>query len=408
METPRYGAIARQGELRGKLGEELGESLKDSVIVVIDDDEVSRLVFDGFLKKAGFTNITMAHDGKAGLALIEKKRPDIVLLDLDMPVISGVEVLETLRNSPETANLPIIVETSYDTPGERNSAFAAGATDLVTKPINGDELIARIRIHLENRLLVAKLLTERDRVASELAQAREMQERLLPQPKFLAKITGDYDIRIHDHFETSSELGGDIWGVLPIDKDRLAVFLCDFTGHGAGAALNTFRMHSILHNMELSNISPSDCLEALNNRLIEALPRDQFATMVYGIVNFAEHTFEFAGAAAPRPLIKTPTDEDYRELNTRGLPLGISEDTKYMTQKESFPPGSELFLYSDALTETSDEHGDFLSISDIETYLLQSKDADMPLSTLLARFNRRAINGLSDDLTAVWLVRNSS
>jgi phosphoserine phosphatase RsbU/P len=124
-------------------------------ILVVDDSEDSRGLTEGALLSAGYANIVTAASGWEALKVLDIGRTtddhppvDIVLLDIIMPEMDGVEVCARIRNDPRFADLPIIMVTSLDDMDSLSNAFVAGATDYVTKPINRIELAARVRAAL--------------------------------------------------------------------------------------------------------------------------------------------------------------------------------------------------------------------------------------------------------------------
>lgn len=98
-----------------------------------------------------------------------------------MPKMDGYEVCKALRADPLFAETPIIAQTALEENEGRTRIFEDGATDLILKPLNKAEMIARTRIHLENRLLVKQLQAYQERTQSELEMARDMQEMLIPK-----------------------------------------------------------------------------------------------------------------------------------------------------------------------------------------------------------------------------------
>jgi PleD family two-component response regulator len=124
-------------------------------ILIVDDSEDSRDLTEGTLLSAGYDDVVTAASGWEALKALDvgcnsDARPgvDIVLLDVVMPEMDGVETCARIRNDPHYADLPIIMVTSLDDMGTLNNAFVAGATDYVTKPVNRMELIARVRAAL--------------------------------------------------------------------------------------------------------------------------------------------------------------------------------------------------------------------------------------------------------------------
>jgi sigma-B regulation protein RsbU (phosphoserine phosphatase) len=124
-------------------------------ILIIDDSEDSRDLAEGMLLSGGYDDIVTAASGWEALKTLDigrnsDERPsvDIVLLDVVMPEMDGVETCARIRNDPRYADLPIIMVTSVDDMDTLGNAFVAGANDYVTKPINRMELIARVRAAL--------------------------------------------------------------------------------------------------------------------------------------------------------------------------------------------------------------------------------------------------------------------
>ncbi|HEX3939485.1 MAG TPA: response regulator [Xanthobacteraceae bacterium] len=125
-------------------------------ILVVDDSEDSRDLTEGSLLSAGYTDIVTAGSGWEAVKVLDvgkstKEKPafDVVLLDIVMPDMDGVEACARIRNDARYADLPIIMVTSLDDMDSLNNAFVAGANDYVTKPINRVELIARVRAALK-------------------------------------------------------------------------------------------------------------------------------------------------------------------------------------------------------------------------------------------------------------------
>jgi len=121
-------------------------------ILVVDDSEDSRDITEGALLSAGYAEITTATSGWEAMKILDLGRNtddeppvDVMLLDIVMPEMDGVEACARIRNDPRYADLPIIMVTSLDDMNSLANAFVAGATDYITKPVNRIELVARVR-----------------------------------------------------------------------------------------------------------------------------------------------------------------------------------------------------------------------------------------------------------------------
>lgn len=364
-------------------------------VLVIEDTPASAKLVEAFLHAMGITAVTHAADGARGLALAAEMAPDLVILDLMMPGMDGFEVCRRLRADQDGNDLPILVQTALGSADERNRVFAMGASDLVTKPLNVQEFMARVRLLLDNRALVRSLRVERVRRDHDLALAAATQQALLPPPGLLDAIHAETGVRVEGLARPSQELGGDLWGLRRLDGGRFAVFTADFAGHGVQAALNVFRLHTLLSGLPPLD-DPAEVLGRLNTALCGLLPHGQFATAFYGIVEPAERRIRYAAAAAPSPLTLDGAADG------SGLPLGILAGARHAERTLPLGPGRPILLTSDALPEAVDANGTPLGEDAVLARLRAAPEA--PLDDLLAPLLAGLAQPLADDLTAVRLI----
>lgn len=124
-------------------------------ILIADDKETSRELLRVVLEKSGYT-IIEASDGGDAIEKVRSEGPDLILLDLQMPVFSGYEVLDQLRRDPHFLKLPIIALTASAMQGDREKALAAGFTAYLAKPVALSELRAEIQRLLGNEASPAR------------------------------------------------------------------------------------------------------------------------------------------------------------------------------------------------------------------------------------------------------------
>jgi DNA-binding response OmpR family regulator len=113
-------------------------------ILVVDDDPGNREVLEELLRMRGYAVVTAA-SGYEALELVKADPPDLVLLDVNMPGLSGYEVCQKLRENPTTHLLPVVIVTALEGQEEKIRAIEAGADDFLNKPINPPELVARVK-----------------------------------------------------------------------------------------------------------------------------------------------------------------------------------------------------------------------------------------------------------------------
>ena len=246
-------------------------------------------------------------------------------------------------------------------------------------------------------------------MSEDLALARVMQDELLPSQAGLSQLERQTGLRVSGFFQPAGPIGGDVWGVLPLDEHRVAVYLADFSGHGITAALNTFRLATLIAHMPDQRDRPAAYLEQMNRQMAGVLPVGHYCAMLYGVIDRRANLFTYAAAAAMRPLVIRLVDDQVHEGNGKGLPLGIAPDMSYPERSLPFPAGSLLFLYSDALPEARPPGGEPLGCSGV-VRLVQDAieergglDATAIIHSIIA--SGEAAPRVVDDLTAVCCLR---
>jgi len=121
---------------------------KSKLILIVDDNVHNLQVLGNILLSEGY-NIAVAQKGKDVLSFVEKKNPNLILMDIVMPEISGIEVCQILKKNPKTRDIPIIFISVHKDTVEKIKAFRAGGVDYITKPFQKQEVLARVSVHLE-------------------------------------------------------------------------------------------------------------------------------------------------------------------------------------------------------------------------------------------------------------------
>ncbi len=379
--------------------------LREALILIVDDDRFECDLLKRLLAKSGFQRLESASNGRVGLAQVEQLKPDLIVTDVIMPEMDGEQLCRAVRAhaDPRIAQIPILVQTVLDDAQDQGRLFAAGATDFVSKPVDFRELVARTRVHLERELSQRALREFKLRVAQELELARDTQRLLNPSPETMLELGAKLGFEIDGYHLPSSELGGDLWGIRE-QAGKLAVHMVDFSGHGINAALNVFRMHTLIHHVSAPEFDTGRYLTQLNRLLTPLLPVGDFATMVYVVVDPLRECLAYSSAAAPAVLSFDARGECQGMLESRGLPLGVAVDAVYDTCVVPFGAGSTLFFASDALLETNGPDRSFLPVAELQRLLGDSLRAEgasaaSVLGSLLKHLRADYLPNLVDDLT---------
>jgi len=122
-------------------------------ILYVEDNEGSAYMLRMRLELTDEFEVLVAEDGEKGCEIAAAKRPDLILMDLEMPVVDGWEATRRLKSKPETHDMPVIGLSAHALAGEREKAFAAGCEEFDTKPVEFDRLLGKIRKLVSGRVV---------------------------------------------------------------------------------------------------------------------------------------------------------------------------------------------------------------------------------------------------------------
>ncbi len=152
---------------------------KPATILIVDDSPVNLQVLMRTLDGTGH-RILVATGGKPAIEIAERARPDLILLDVMMPGMDGFEVCRAIKANPATNDIVIIFLSALGEVADKVAGLEMGAADYITKPIQADEVIARVATHLIQQQLEREVRLSRDSLDRELSSAAEMQRMILP------------------------------------------------------------------------------------------------------------------------------------------------------------------------------------------------------------------------------------
>lgn len=342
-------------------------------LLVVDDDENNRDVLSRRLVRAGH-RVALASGGREALDRVEREDFDVVLLDVMMPEIDGLEVLRRIRARRDAAGLPVIMVTARTQGEDVVEALRAGASDYVSKPLDFPVVLARVHTQLALKRSVDRIVAlERDlrRRNDELARANEhmradlraagdVQRALLPVGA--PRING---VRFHWVFRPCSELGGDFLNVFRLDDAHAGFYLLDVSGHGVPAALLSVTISRVLAPVPglpslvrraaddsggLEATPPAAVADELNRRFPMSETADRYFTLVYGVLNLRDGELRFVAAGSSGP-IHVPRGGGPRDLSQTSFPIGWVPDQGYAERRLKLSRGDRLYWCSDGITE---------------------------------------------------------
>jgi phosphoserine phosphatase RsbU/P len=320
-------------------------------ILVVDDDAISRKILAQLLASAGH-DCRECEDGAKALQLIHAKPPSLLLLDFDMPGPNGAEVLRRLRSDPDpaVAQIPAIMLTGHGSEESEVSCLQAGADDFVTKPINAAVLRARIETQLRLRSMRRQLERQNDELEEwrrnlerDLAAARLTQQSLIPQKP--PPLPG---WQVATCYRPVIQVGGDIYGWLPMKDSRILFWIADGTGHGAAAALLTTLAKLLFHHGSVEHDAPATVMERVNSDFRSIFGARSFMTAMCVALDPASGHASVVGAGHP-PLLVIRDNGATESIASIAPPLGLIERPEFTETVIGFEAGDAFLLYTDGL-----------------------------------------------------------
>jgi sigma-B regulation protein RsbU (phosphoserine phosphatase) len=395
-------------------------------LLVVDDDENNRDMLSRRLRRRGF-DVGVACDGRDALQSIDREDFDLVLLDVEMPGLSGFDVLRQLRLSHAATRLPIIIATARTDRNDIVEALGLGANDYVTKPIDFDVVVARVDTQLSHKRAVDRILAlEADlrqrnqqleqantRMKRSLELAAAMQHSLLPVAA--APMPG---IRFAWKFNPCDELGGDIFNVFPIGSRHVGVYLLDVSGHGVPAALLSVTLSRLLdpapgHRSIVCTTGPDGVEPRPPNEVAGELnlrfPMDsrlgQYFTLFYGVLDVTTRQLRYVSAGHP-PALLLAEGKPPAYLDAEGFAVGWFPEASFDEHTLNLAVGDRLVIYSDGVIETMSPTQEFFG-KDRLTDACQSGRC-VPLDGCLAHLMQsvdsfRSSAAVLDDVSALMI-----
>lgn len=321
-------------------------------ILVVDDIEDNVFLLTMILEKLGH-NIFPAYSGQSALDTARVERLDLVILDVMMPEMSGLEVATHLKGNEATRHIPIILLTAKK--GDVKDiveGLAAGANEYLTKPFHETELVARVNSMLRMKELYDEVASAKAIMTEELRMAQAVQESLLP-----TTIPYPDQIQFFAHYEAASSLGGDFYDILDYGNGRVGVIMADVSGHGPSAALIVSMVKAILHSLAGPQISPRAAIERLNLSLLKMIPEERFVTIFLGALDLATGDLTYVRAGHPHPLVVSKATGQVARLEGDGDIVGMFDRIELDQKSVRLEKGDRLLAYSDGLLDASGDNG---------------------------------------------------
>lgn len=319
------------------------EDKQPYTVLAVDDNLLNLKLIEKSLSKEGY-QIFSALNGPEARALADKERPDLILLDIEMPGENGFEVIKKLKLNAKTNAIPVIFLTGVSEVDSKLKGFDLGAVDYITKPFHPLEVLARVRIHLKLSIATNSLIADQ---AGRLRQITEAQVSMMPSPK-------DYpQANFGVFYKAVEEAGGDFYDILNISKKITGYFVADFSGHDIKISYMTASLKALLAQNCTPVYSPAESMKMINDVLVEIMPGGKYLTAVYMHLNRSTKKLTIINAGHP-PVACIPKEGKPFLIKTDGDVLGMFKDAHFGIQTIDINEGDRFFVYSDGLVESAE------------------------------------------------------
>ena len=322
-------------------GPEGGERKK---IIVVDDEPVNLQVIINHLSLEGYEVITAESGAELFEELDRGAVPDMILLDVMLPRVSGYDICKKVRERYSAHELPIIMLTAKNKTSDIVTGLSSGANDYVTKPVNRDELIARVKslISLKESVGIQNKLNI---IQNELNIAIEIQKSIIPYALPDLK-----NIQCAVRYEPSTQVGGDYYDYHLVDDKKIGVLVADVAGHGIPAAMVAAMLQVAYTFYKNEFVDPSSLFKKINS-VMEKYTHGLYLTACYVYIDLEKKKLCHSNAGH-QPLLIWRKDEQ-RLISDKifNRPIGIFPDSTYSVNELDLFENDRIILYTDGIIE---------------------------------------------------------
>ncbi len=385
------------------------KELSESTVLIVDDTDANIDILVEALEDE--YDIAVAKDGNRALEMVEANPPDLILLDVMMPGISGFETCRKIKQNEMNKDIPVIFITGKTEMESVVEGFNAGGVDYVTKPFRPEEVCARVKTHLHLRHLKKEMALKNkelekknDFMERELVVAREIQMSMLPTN--FPPYPDHKELSLYAKLEPAREVGGDFYDFFFMGEGQFGVCVGDVSGKGAPSALFMAATKALIKSISENKVSPATILSYTNNELSRENASCMFVTIFLAVLDLKSGQFTYTNAGHNPPYIKRVNGGLSRLDKRHGPVVGAMDGINFGEDKDKLSKGDQLFLFTDGVTEAFDINGALFSDERLENLLGSRKyeSAEKMVGSIYSEVKKFEDGaGQADDITILSL-----
>ncbi len=327
------------------------EVTEHNKILLADDDEDSRAQI-AMILRANNHEVLEVSNGQQALEYFELHNPDLVLLDVVMPIMNGYTAAGIIKKRSKDEFIPLIFLTAITDSESLATCISSGGDDFLVKPVHPMILDAKIRAMQRIKKAYKKLDEYQKKTEEELEASEHL---------FNALIGNDHEkiTNLNCWSIFPGHFSGDVQLSAKLDNGDTFILLCDFTGHGLPAALGTMFVADMFQSMVKKKLPADAILIEINKKMHSILPVGRYCASVMVSVSEVDNEVKIWNNGLPTVYLVDDENRIIEEIPSSGLPLGIMETMAvqdYFTLKPD--KGSSLVFYSDGVTEAENIKGE--------------------------------------------------
>ncbi len=387
----------------------LGSSgdLESYRILLAEDDALNRRLVRALLEHLGHDVVTAAN-GKEAVAEFKREAPDIVLMDVSMPIMDGLEATRLIKEASADRFVPVIFLTAAEGAEALHRCVQCGGDDFLSKPVNEPTLRAKIRSFGRIRRLHEKLRVQKDNLVrhslatqAELEVAEQVFQRIMSRGALSSPL-------LSYRISPASLFNGDLLVACHTPNGALRVLLADFTGHGLPAAIGALPTSEVFYAMTRKGCGVSDLVYELNRRLLDCLPQSVFCAAALIDFDEVERRLEIWNGGLPDLLLVPADGGPVRHFASRHLALGIrpARHEYGRTDVVPFSQNARIYGYTDGLIESVDREGEMFGMERLEQLLASGRERDDMMDVIVAAQSSHGGGSVQEDDITVFELRS--
>ena len=370
------------------------------LILIVEDNPESLDILRARLTAHNYEVIT-ALDGEAGLAMAREKQPDLILLDIMMPKMDGIEVCRRLKEDSSLPFMPIIMVTAKADSKDVVAGLEAGGDEYLTKPVDHAALVARVKSMLRIKDLHDTVLEQGAQLRVQLETATKIQSLFWPKIPELGAGSHLWAVSMPARF-----VGGDAYDVIRLPDESWLAYVADVSDKGVPAALIMAALSTQIRSEASMQSEVEKLLETVNNSMYSLTSEEGFfATIVLARYWPSNGKMQLALGGHFQPL--WIVEGDIRDLpQIEGIALGVTADVQYEKKEILLSPGESLLFFTDGVVEAENENNDLFGNDRLADHIKNAKGPPWGKGLLDAIRRWRGNSSASDDLTILEIWRD--